>query len=130
MDSYKIKQLETMLAYEQEQDESNQYGAHLTHWSGHGNPINIDAGAIRALLAYYKKETVLDEMLNLLDAQQTHCMDAGATVEANTLARPKNGNEEQNSYYYGHLNMAQMIAWNIGKDIAKRNGKHILIDER
>lgn len=74
-------------------------------------------------------ETMLDRMIELLNVQQQNCVNAGATVSENTLAYPKNGNKRQNSYYMGYLNMAQSLAWEIGKDIIKRNGKHYLIKE-
>ena len=75
-------------------------------------------------------EIVLNRMLELLDIQQGHCVKAGATVALNSLERPKGGSKSQNSYYDGHLNMAQAIAWEIHKDIVKENGKHKLVDER
>lgn len=50
---YKIQQLKKMLAHETSQNETH-YGAHLTHWHGDAAPINIDAGAIKALIRYYK----------------------------------------------------------------------------
>lgn len=53
---HKVKQLEAMLEYEEAQPPEGQYGAHLTHWSGHGLPINIGAGALRLLIRYYKGE--------------------------------------------------------------------------
>ena len=52
-EAYKIQQLTKMAEYEESQPPQGQYGAHLQHWSGHGNPINIDAGAIRLLIQYY-----------------------------------------------------------------------------
>ena len=75
-------------------------------------------------------EQVLQRMIDMLDIQQAHCISEGATVSANTLTCPKKGNTRQNHYYYGHLNMAQCLAWEIGKDIIKVNGKHLLIDEQ
>lgn len=56
---YKVEQLTAMRDYERKQASDQQYGAHLDHWSGHGKPINIDAGAINALIGYYIN---LDEM--------------------------------------------------------------------
>lgn len=53
---HKVKQLSEMLKYEEAQPPESQYGAHLTHWSGHGAPINLDAGAMRLLIRYYKGE--------------------------------------------------------------------------
>ena len=53
MYEYKIKQLQAMLDYEKSQTDDKKYGAHLTHWSGHGNPINLDEGALQALIDYY-----------------------------------------------------------------------------
>ena len=61
-------------------------------------------------------ENVLSRMMELLDIQQKHCIRAGAEVNMNCLGKPKGGNEKQNSYYYGHLNMAQTIAWEIGDE--------------
>lgn len=55
-DLYKVNQLEIMLGCEIAQPEDKQYGAHITHWSGMANPINIDAGAIKLLIMYYKGE--------------------------------------------------------------------------
>lgn len=58
-DPYKVKQLEEMLKWEEKHPEDQQYGAHLMHWSGHGNPINIDAGALRMLIQYYSEKVVV-----------------------------------------------------------------------
>lgn len=55
MNEYKIKQLTEMLEFEKRQPDNEQYGANLTHWSGHGNPINLDIGALQALIDYYKR---------------------------------------------------------------------------
>lgn len=55
MINYKIQQLEKMLEYEQSQPKKNKFGAHLTHWSGNAKPINIDEGALIALIKYYKE---------------------------------------------------------------------------
>ena len=52
--SYKIEQLREWLRFEEKMPEAQQYGAHLTHWSGRGKPINIDAGALRVLIDYYE----------------------------------------------------------------------------
>ena len=57
-DSYKAKQLQEMLNWEEQQPEDQKFGAHLTHWSGHGKPINLDAGAIQALIQYYSEEVL------------------------------------------------------------------------
>jgi len=56
MDKYKIEQLQKMLSAEQKQEQNEQYGAHLTHWAGTAKPINIDAGALQALIDYYKSK--------------------------------------------------------------------------
>lgn len=53
---HKVKQLTEMLMFEEAQPPKRQYGAHLDHWSGHGTPINIDAGALRLLIRYYRGE--------------------------------------------------------------------------
>lgn len=58
MYEYKIQQLEKMLEYEQAQPEQNKYGAHVTHWSGCAKSINIDEGALTALIQYYKGQGV------------------------------------------------------------------------
>ena len=50
--TYKIKQLKAMLTLEKDQ-ENGGYGAHLTHWAG-AAPINLDAGALQALIEYYE----------------------------------------------------------------------------
>lgn len=55
-DPYKAEQLWNMLKAEIDAPEDQKYGAHLQHWSGNAMPINIDAGALRALIAYYTKE--------------------------------------------------------------------------
>jgi len=53
--AYKVKQLEAMRDYERKQATNQQYGAHLDHWSGHGNPINLDADALQALIDHYTR---------------------------------------------------------------------------
>lgn len=53
---HKVKQLREMLKFEETQPPESQYGGHLDHWSGHGKPINIDAGALRLLIRYYNGE--------------------------------------------------------------------------
>ena len=75
-------------------------------------------------------ENVLNRMMELLDIHQKHCLDYGASVTVDCLGKPTGGNAKQNSYYYGHLNMAQAIALEIGKDIIKVDGKHKLVDGR
>lgn len=55
-DSYKAEQLWKMLKAEIDAPDDQKYGAHLQHWSGEAKPINIDAGALRALIAYYTIE--------------------------------------------------------------------------
>lgn len=75
-------------------------------------------------------ERYLARMVELLDIQQQNCVNMGAKIDKFSFAAFKGGDKEQNSYYSGHLNMAQAIAWESGKDIVKRNGKHILIDEK
>jgi len=49
---YKIKQLKAMLALETNQDVGG-HGALLSHWAG-AKPINLDAGALQALIDYYE----------------------------------------------------------------------------
>ena len=56
---YKVEQLLAMRDYERQCKPGEQHGANLTHWSGHGKPLNIDAGALNALIGYYIS---LDEM--------------------------------------------------------------------
>lgn len=53
MAAYKVEQLKKML--DAEEGTNGGYGAHLTHWAGGAKPINIDAGAIQALIRYYSK---------------------------------------------------------------------------
>lgn len=60
MDTYKIEQLKKMLA--DELGENAGYGAHLSHWAGNAKPINIDAGAIQAIIDYYCEKWANDEM--------------------------------------------------------------------
>ena len=55
-DPYKVEQLWKMLKAEIDAPEDQKYGAHLQHWSGNAKPINIDAGALRTLIAYYTIE--------------------------------------------------------------------------
>lgn len=55
-DPYKVEQLWKMLKAEIDASEDQKYGAHLQHWSGNAKPINIDAGALRTLIAYYTIE--------------------------------------------------------------------------
>jgi hypothetical protein len=52
MDEYKVAQLKSMLQAETGIDGG--YGAHLTHWSGKSAPINIDAEALKVLIAHYE----------------------------------------------------------------------------
>lgn len=54
MNNYKIKQLETMLSHEIGNGPNDGYGARLSHWFGDSKEITLDAGAIRALIEYYK----------------------------------------------------------------------------
>lgn len=49
---YKIGELKKMYSAETD-PETGGYGAHLVHWSGTAKPINIDAGALEALIHYY-----------------------------------------------------------------------------
>ena len=51
--AYKVRQLMAMLDYERQAEPGERYGAHLTHWSGRANPINIDADALNALIGHY-----------------------------------------------------------------------------
>jgi len=55
MEEYKVKQLELMLSHEEGEDG---YGAHLTHWYGDSKPIQLDAGALKVLIKYYKGEAM------------------------------------------------------------------------
>lgn len=59
-DSYKLKQLEEMLKFEEQQPEDQKYGAHLFHWSGHGKPINLETGALRVLIQYYSEKVEVE----------------------------------------------------------------------
>lgn len=51
--AYKVAQLTSMRDYEREQSPDQQYGAYLSHWSGHDKPINLDADALQALIDHY-----------------------------------------------------------------------------
>lgn len=60
MDSYKVKELQKMLAHETSETDEH-YGARLSHWWGDANVLTIDAGGIRALIRYYSEhDTDLD----------------------------------------------------------------------
>lgn len=72
------------------------------------------------------EERIINRMLELLDIQQAYCMDYGATVSANALAKPKGGNQAQNSYYFGNMNIVDAIANEMDMYLAKENGKHVL----
>lgn len=50
---YKIEILTLMIAAE-ESETYGGYGAHLEHWAGVTKPINLGAGALKALLEYYQ----------------------------------------------------------------------------
>lgn len=63
--SYKLEQLHKMLDYEQFVPENKRFGVHLQHWAV-GKPINIDAGAIKALISYYNQKE-RKELLAQLD---------------------------------------------------------------
>ena len=54
MDDYKVKQLILMLSHEEGSGKDVGYGAHLSHWYGDSKPIQLDAGALRVLIEYYK----------------------------------------------------------------------------
>ena len=55
-DEYKVKMLERMLAHETKPSIIH-YGANLQHAAPDTKPLTIDAGGIRALIAYYKSHT-------------------------------------------------------------------------
>lgn len=50
---YKRNVINQMMLIEQGQPESERYGAHLSHWDGRAKSINLDIGALNALLGYY-----------------------------------------------------------------------------
>lgn len=52
-DEYKVKQLKAMLSHEEGSGYDVGYGAHLSHWWGDSKPIQLDAGALKALIDYY-----------------------------------------------------------------------------
>lgn len=59
-DTYKVKQLQQMRAHEVSATEEH-YGARLNHWYGDTKTLTIDAGGLKALIAYYSEhETDLD----------------------------------------------------------------------
>lgn len=51
--AYKLKQLRMMLSQETAEGETH-YGAKLSHWHSDVKTIDISAGALRALIAYYE----------------------------------------------------------------------------
>ena len=55
---YKIRQLKLMLEFEENQIDSEKYGAHLSHWGGSAKSINLDEGALRALIKYYRGKNI------------------------------------------------------------------------
>ena len=54
MDEYKVKQLRQMLAHETSGREEH-IGARLSHWYGDTRMLTIDAGGLKALIAYYEQ---------------------------------------------------------------------------
>ena len=51
---YKIDQLQAMLTIELDPNPNvGGYGAHLQHWYGNSKGIQLDAGALKALIDYY-----------------------------------------------------------------------------
>lgn len=54
MDEYKVKQLHQMLAHETSGCEEH-FGARLSHWCGDTRTLTIDAGGLKALIAYYEQ---------------------------------------------------------------------------
>jgi len=75
------------------------------------------------------EKAVLQRIVELLDIQEEHCRKFGATISCNTLEKPRGGSAAQNSYYFGNLNMAQAIAWEMHMDIYKKNCHHVLVHE-
>lgn len=67
-DPYKVGELKKMLAHEENPTEVH-YGAHLSHWFGDSKPLTIDAGGLRALIAYY--ETHRTNLGNPEDVEST-----------------------------------------------------------
>ncbi|MCD8084582.1 MAG: hypothetical protein LUE86_14015 [Clostridiales bacterium] len=59
-DKYKVEQLTKMLKHETNEN-TEHYGARLSHHAGDTKVLTIDAGGIRALIDYYTKyDTNLD----------------------------------------------------------------------
>lgn len=54
MDTYKVDQLQQMLAHETSKSETH-YGAHLSHWCSDTKTLTIDAGGLKALIRHYMK---------------------------------------------------------------------------
>ena len=77
---YKIKQLKAMLVLERDQSVGG-YGAHLSHWAG-AKPINLDAGALQALIDYYENLDRPTKKVKLTtdDLQRTVIATIGASV--------------------------------------------------
>lgn len=55
-DEYKVKQLQKMLE-EEEKDPEKAFGARLSHPIAGSTHLTIDAGGLRALIAYYQTHT-------------------------------------------------------------------------
>ena len=51
--SYKIKQLQLMLEYETDEN-TDHFGAHLSHWAGKAKDIQIYDDGIQALIDFYE----------------------------------------------------------------------------
>lgn len=79
MAAYKVEQLKKML--DAEEGTNGGYGAHLTHWAGNAKPINIDAGAIKALIRYYSNCLMPDDRDIPTEENGDICPVCGAELE-------------------------------------------------
>ena len=75
---YNVEQLLAMRDYERQCKPGDQHGANLSHWSGHGKPINLDADALQALIDHY---TRLDSIERYQAAKQAEKADSDGEKE-------------------------------------------------
>ena len=70
--------------------------------------------------------SVFRECLELLDVQLQYCEDMGAVIDYDNLDAIYGGNERQNSYYKGHLNMLELTFMRVGLGGVKwKDGHHV-----
>ena len=103
--AYKVEQLAAMRDYERKQASDQQYGANLSHWSGHGKPINLDADALQALIDHYYRLDSIERYQAAkakADAESaeeskeyTYCVDTYACASFTVRAKGKDEAEEK-----------------------------------